>query len=189
MVFKFACKAITMIDFETMIYLFLFIIPAYIANSSPVILGGLYPIDSGKLFFDKKRIFGDGKTWFGLIGGFFCGVLSSILLYELLSSSSFDLFASKPHYYLAVGILLSAGTLMGDLFGSFLKRRFGARWGESTFLDQLTFLAGALLFCYPLGFTIIYQPLNVLFLVIFTYFIHRFANTFAHYIGIKKVPW
>ena len=42
--------------------LLLFLIPIYIANSSPVILGGGIAIDLGEKFFDRKRILGKGKT-------------------------------------------------------------------------------------------------------------------------------
>lgn len=178
-----------MLGLEVFAYLLIFIIPAYIANSSPVLLGGVYPIDGGLLFFDKKRLFGDGKTWFGLVGGFLCGVLSSILLAVILAGSVFDIFGAKPEYYLMSGILMSAGALFGDLTGSFLKRRAGARWGESTLLDQLPFLVCALAFCIPLNFTIVFRPESIAFLVFATYFIHRFANLAAHYFGLKKVPW
>ncbi|MFH0927177.1 MAG: CDP-2,3-bis-(O-geranylgeranyl)-sn-glycerol synthase [Candidatus Micrarchaeota archaeon] len=170
-------------------YILLFIIPAYIANSAPVILGGVYPIDGGANFFDGRRIFGEGKTWYGLLGGVFLGVLSSILLAFILSGGPYDLFGAQPQYYILCGIALSAGALFGDLAGSFIKRRLGAKRGDSVLLDQITFLLGALAFCYPLGLTIIFQPINALFLFVITYFIHRFANFAAHHAGLKRVPW
>jgi len=178
-----------MLEMPIYAYLLVFIIPAYIANSSPVILGGVYPLDGGAMFSDKRRIFGDGKTWFGFFGGFFCGVLSSIVLAHILPGTELDIFAGKAEYYILSGALMSAGALFGDLAGSFLKRRAGARWGESTFLDQLTFLIGALAFCYFLNLTLVFRPENISFLVFVTYFIHRIANSAAHYYGLKKVPW
>ena len=178
-----------MLDFHQFAYLLIFIIPAYVANSTPVILGGISPIDFGAKFIDGKRIFGDGKTWFGLFGGVFCGILSSILLAFVLRGSEFDLFGGRPDYYLLCGIALSTGALAGDLLGSFIKRRVGARWGESTFLDQITFVVVALAFCYPLGLTIVFRPESIAFLILATYFIHRIANSAAHYYGLKKVPW
>jgi len=45
---------------EDLLWLIIFILPAYFANSSPVILGGGAPIDLGRKAWDKKRIFGDG---------------------------------------------------------------------------------------------------------------------------------
>ena len=40
----------------------LFIIPAYVANSIPVVMGGGPPLDGGRMWKDGKRILGDGKT-------------------------------------------------------------------------------------------------------------------------------
>jgi len=170
-------------------YMLVFILPAYVANSVPVILGGVAPMDFGRNFFDKRRILGGGKTWYGLFGGLFCGILASIALAHILPGTELDIFAAKADYYLASGALLSAGALFGDLAGSFAKRRAGAKHGQSTLLDQLTFLAGAIIFCYPLGITLAYQPQNLAFLALITYFIHRIANSAAHYAGLKKVPW
>ena len=178
-----------MLDLQFFAYLLVFIIPAYVANSSPVVLGGVAPIDGGASFIDGKRIFGEGKTWFGLFGGLFCGILSSIVLAHILPGTDFDLFGGRADYYLLSGIALSLGALAGDLLGSFIKRRVGARWGESTFLDQLAFLVLALAFCYPLGLTIVFRPASIAFLILITYFIHRIANSAAHYYGLKKVPW
>lgn len=178
-----------MFDLGIIAYLLVFIIPAYVANSTPVILGGVAPIDGGLKFFDGKRILGDGKTWYGLFGGFFCGVLSSIILAYILPATQFDLFGARADYYIISGVALSAGALFGDLVGSFAKRRMSAKHGEASFLDQLTFLIGALAFCYPLGLTLVFQPQNVAFLVFITYFIHRVANFVAHIWGLKKVPW
>ena len=178
-----------MFDLAIYVYLLVFIIPAYVANSAPVILGGVAPIDAGLKLADSKRIFGDGKTWFGLFGGFFCGILSSIALAHILPGTQFDIFGGQASLYILSGIAMSAGALLGDLAGSFIKRRVGARWGESSFLDQLTFLIGALAFCYFLNLTLVFRPENISFLVFVTYFIHRIANSAAHYYGLKKVPW
>ena len=62
-----------------------FILPAYLANSSPVLGHKLfgkynYPIDFGKKLKDGKRILGDGKTWNGLIFGILVAVLVGYIL-------------------------------------------------------------------------------------------------------------
>ncbi|PIT84102.1 hypothetical protein COU37_04925 [Candidatus Micrarchaeota archaeon CG10_big_fil_rev_8_21_14_0_10_45_29] len=171
------------------IYLIIFILPAYAANAAPVLLGGLYPIDAGKKFFDKRPIFGKGKTWLGIAGGMGAGLLVAALEAYLLPSTQFDIFGSKPALYLLAGALLSAGALFGDLAGSFIKRRLAIPSGKPSFLDQLTFLFGALLFAFPFGFGMALEGANLIFLIIITYLIHRGANLAAHFIGIKKVPW
>jgi CDP-2,3-bis-(O-geranylgeranyl)-sn-glycerol synthase len=172
------------------IYLLFFILPAYVASSSPLILGGKTPIDFNKKFFDNKPIFGKGKTWAGFFGGFFAGVFCSILEAKLLISTPFDLFASNIYIYLQVGILLSFGAVLGDLLGSFIKRRLGYKQGKPSFLlDQLSFLVVSLAFVYFFGFRYIFSFESITFLFLFTYFIHKLANYLAYLLKIKKVPW
>jgi CDP-2,3-bis-(O-geranylgeranyl)-sn-glycerol synthase len=180
---------ISMFEPPLIVYSLVFILPAYVANSVPVILGGVAPMDFGRNFFDKRRILGNGKTWYGFFGGLFCGILASIALAFILPGSELDVFGGRADYYLASGILLSSGALFGDLAGSFIKRRIGAKHGQSMLLDQLTFILGAFAFCYPLGLSLAYRPENIIFLVLATYFIHRMANSAAHYMGLKRVPW
>ncbi|TFG05066.1 MAG: CDP-2,3-bis-(O-geranylgeranyl)-sn-glycerol synthase [Promethearchaeota archaeon] len=62
-----------------LIFSLLFIAPAYFSNAGMVIVGGGKPIDGGKNFRDGRRIFGDHKTWNGLIKGpLFIGIPVSI---------------------------------------------------------------------------------------------------------------
>ena len=63
--------------------LILFILPAYVANAAPVILGGKTPIDLGQQLGDKKRIFGKSKT----IRGFVAGVASGTIVGAILALS------------------------------------------------------------------------------------------------------
>ena len=48
--------------------------PAFFANGGMTFTGKGDPIDKGKNFIDGKRLFGDGKTWGGLIGGILSGI-------------------------------------------------------------------------------------------------------------------
>lgn len=41
--------------------LLLFILPAYIANATPVLFGGGMPVDFRRKFIDGERLLGDGK--------------------------------------------------------------------------------------------------------------------------------
>ncbi|HII61082.1 CDP-2,3-bis-(O-geranylgeranyl)-sn-glycerol synthase [Pyrococcus horikoshii] len=161
---------------------FWYILPAYFANSSPVVLGGGTPIDFGKKWRDGRRILGDGKTWRGFFGGLIVGTIIGIVQYFLL-----------PEYYGSLGIaielafLLSLGTLVGDLIGSFIKRRLNMPRGyPAVGLDQWGFLIAALCFAYPVK-TI--PTGEVLFLLVITPLIHWGANIFAYKMGWKKVPW
>ena len=167
----------------------LFILPSYFANSIPVLLGGGTPIDGGRKLPDGSRLFGDGKT----IRGFFAGVFAALLIGSLealvLPGTAWDIYAGNPQAYVYAGLLLGIGTMIGDLAGSFIKRRQGVARGKSSIvLDQLTFLIGALVFAYPVAAKLIGVE-AVVFLAILTYFVHVAANVLAHRIGLKKVPW
>jgi len=67
-----------------LLFSLLFIVPAYISNASMVITGGGKPIDGGKVLKDGRRLFGDHKTWNGLIKGpLYIGIPISIAVFVL----------------------------------------------------------------------------------------------------------
>src|SRR3989442_10565657 len=56
-----------------------FFLPAFVANPMAVVFGGGTPIDFGRTLGDRERLFGDGKTWRGLLGGPVFGGLLGVL--------------------------------------------------------------------------------------------------------------
>ncbi|EQD27161.1 Phosphatidate cytidylyltransferase, partial [mine drainage metagenome] len=114
--------------FQAVEALYVFI-PAFAANSAAVLTGGYGKMDFGRNFIDGKRILGDGKTWSGYIGGTVLASILGLILYSLMLV--FPLFANYPDPLLALygAALLSAGSLTGDAFGSFIKRRIGIQRG------------------------------------------------------------
>jgi len=167
----------------------LFILPSYFANSIPVLLGGGAPIDGKRKLADGQRLFGEGKTVRGLLSGVFAGVVVGALEGFILTGSPWDIYGTGVSTYILAGLLLGLGTMVGDLAGSFIKRRMGTSQGKpSLILDQLMFLVFALLFAYPLASALL-TPAAVLFLFILTYFVHIGANVIANRLGLKKVPW
>lgn len=160
-----------------------FILPAYVANSSPVVFGGGTRIDFGKSLHDGKRLFGDGKTYRGLLAGVVFGTFTGFVV-ALADVGGIPLsFRSK----MVAAFLLSVGTLVGDAAGSFIKRRMGISHGsQHEFFDQLLFLGGALLFA-----SIVFLPTlqEIVVLVVMTYVLHKAANWLAHKAQIKNVPW
>jgi CDP-2,3-bis-(O-geranylgeranyl)-sn-glycerol synthase len=161
--------------YAIILYPVIYILPAYVSNGAPVIFGGGVPIDMNRKFRGKP-IFGKHKTIRGLISGILSGfVIASLLSYFI------------PGIFLA-GISMSIGTHIGDLAGSFIKRRQGKKSGERTLLlDQYPFLIFALLFAFPFGgFPSIW---GIIFLVILTGLLHRSTNAAAHSLKIKEVPW
>jgi CDP-2,3-bis-(O-geranylgeranyl)-sn-glycerol synthase len=174
------------------IRLVLLILPAYFANSTPVLLGGGKPIDGGKKWRDGQRLFGDGKTIRGFLAGVLAGVAVGALEGAFLPGTAWDIYAlgaGSAFAYVLAGFLLGLGTMAGDLLGSFIKRRQGISQGkQSVVLDQLMFLAVALLLAYPVAAPIL-TPEAVAFLFVLTYFVHVGANVVANRLGLKKVPW
>ena len=169
--------------------LMLYILPSYFANSVPVLLGGGAPIDGGRKMGDGQRLFGDGKTVRGFFSGAAAGTLVGALEAIALSGSQYDIYGGSAAAYVLAGFLLGLGTMTGDLFGSFIKRRQKIAQGKpSLAMDQLMFLLFALAFSYPVASGLLSLE-AVLFLAVLTYFVHVVANVLAHRLGLKKVPW
>lgn len=110
-------------------------IVAAVANmvwvSSPYLSSLAAPIDGGRTWRDGRRIFGDNKTWKGLLGvtvfGAIAGVVWAVILL-VFGGVPYDLFfADRPF---SVGHAAWTGMLLGFAYGlfelpnSFLKRRF-----------------------------------------------------------------
>jgi len=163
---------------------FLYILPAYIANSSAALFGGGHPLDFGKKL-RKHRIFGEGKTFRGLILGVLFGTVAGNVMGFLLVGTTFSL--GSIEFYTALGLLLSIGAMFGDLVKSFFKRRLGFTSGQMLpLIDQLDFIIGAI----ALG-SLVYVPglKTVIFLIIITPLIHLLLNIIGYLLKLKKVPW
>jgi CDP-2,3-bis-(O-geranylgeranyl)-sn-glycerol synthase len=191
---------------------FLYIAPSYATNASMVVFGrNGTPIDGGRSFSDGKRILGDGKTWQGMIGGVITGTIVGIILLLIMQFIIWPYFQSdiienplypmnldnyaylkallNPPFLMGVlrGFLLSLGTPIGDMIGSFFKRRFNLERGApAPVVDQLDFLLGAILFAY-----IVFRLdwMYILFALLATILIHILANTVGYKMGYKRQPW
>ncbi|NVM35477.1 MAG: CDP-2,3-bis-(O-geranylgeranyl)-sn-glycerol synthase [Candidatus Lokiarchaeota archaeon] len=208
-----------------LIFSLLLIVPAYISNASMVITGGGKPIDGGRNFRDGRRILGDHKTWNGLKGPLYIGIPISFLIFLLFNiiwvpikdliinaatQGQYILYDNIEifEYYFIGGefpinflvliiriILASYGAVVGDLIGSFLKRRFDIKSGAPFWIvDQLDFALMALLFISIPGFIlpnlfILPDVFLIIFLIILTPAVSVIANTVAYIIGLKDVPW
>jgi CDP-2,3-bis-(O-geranylgeranyl)-sn-glycerol synthase len=169
-------------------YALYFILPAYVANASPIIFGGGRAIDAGKKLPDGKPIFGSHKTVRGFCAGLVAGTLtgavqSVVLKYNLLPS-----FVLPFQFNIMSGFMISLGALTGDLFHSFVKRRFSIPEGSPLpIADQLDFVVGAFFFYF-----IISQSLSLLTVAIIlavTLPLHLLTNFLAYKLGLKKTPW
>jgi CDP-2,3-bis-(O-geranylgeranyl)-sn-glycerol synthase len=190
-----------------------------------VFTGGGRPIDGGKLFRDGRRILGDHKTVNGLKGPLYVGIPLSYIVFLLfiilwgpiketiiqaLGEGQYILYNDLDvfQYYFIGGpfpmnflvlliriVLASYGAVLGDLVGSFLKRRFDIKSGAPFWIiDQLDFALIAILFITFPGFiapTIFLIPdIHIfIFLMIITPAVSIIANTVAYLVGLKSVPY
>lgn len=155
-----------------------FILPAYFANAAPVVLGGGPPLDMGKKFFDGRRIFGNGKTTRGFVGGIIAGTI--IGLFQ-------GIFRAPLGKHILLGFMLALGALLGDLVSSFIKRRIDIeRGGAAPGLDQLSFVVVALL----LASSVEVPSWQVIVtLLIITPPIHLATNFIGYKLGFKSRPY
>ncbi|MBU2477191.1 CDP-2,3-bis-(O-geranylgeranyl)-sn-glycerol synthase [Candidatus Micrarchaeota archaeon] len=169
-------------DYSFLYEMVLILIPLYIANSTAMFLGGKTRLDFSLNFPDNKPLLGEGKT----IKGTFLGMLAGMLAVYLINYY----FQGKVpiiENYFEYGILLAVGAILGDLIGSFIKRRMDIERGKPVLLlDQLDFV----IFGVFLG-SLIYSISAELFIVIcvVTLIAHKLSNWIAFKIKLKKVPW
>jgi CDP-2,3-bis-(O-geranylgeranyl)-sn-glycerol synthase len=166
-------------DLQTLISALVFFLPAYVANTAAGFFGGGAPLDFGKTFLDKRRILGDGKT----IKGAAAGILSGAL-YRFVENAYLSKFLYTDMF---LALSLSVGAIVGDLAGSFLKRRIGIESGESApFLDQLDFAIGALFLS---SFIVSLTMETVIILLLITPIGHLGVNILGFMLHRKEVPW
>lgn len=189
--------------------------PTILGGGRPID-GGRNWRDGNRLLGDGKTIRGfySGTLVGGLIGGI-VGLLEPLLPILLLPSTTnvpsvelrleyqnfleegivFNIlgFVNSEgilRYSLILGIMtglfLACGGLIGDLIGSFIKRRFGIERGHTfIFLDQLGFLVLGMAFVYIL----IPWPIQWLLVQIpITFITHITANLFGYFTGIQEDP-
>jgi len=123
----------------------LILLPAMIANMTPVLLKMKYwntPIN--------ENLFGKNKTWRGFLSAIVIGTLSYVLLVNLGTMSRFDLdIATGPVEIVVIGFFFSFGAIGGDLVKSFFKRKQGIDPGESfPPWDQIDYVLGAIVLTY-----------------------------------------
>jgi CDP-2,3-bis-(O-geranylgeranyl)-sn-glycerol synthase len=177
---------------------FWYMIPAFAANPMAVIFGGGRPIDSGLVLRDGQRLLGDGKTWRGLLGGILLGLLIGSAQHASATLAGMQQFAFGDSVQAATLVfLLPFGALLGDILGSFIKRRMHIERGAKTRgLDQYDFLIGTaiLLLIFEAEwflemYVLDYAIIGLIFIIIITPVLHRAINILGYRLGKKDVPW
>ena len=189
--------------------------PTILGGGAPID-GGRYWRDGNRMLGDGKTIRGFWAGTFvgGFMGGLIAGLiawmssifpvpinltddlilrlvyqdfLESGLFYEVLVFINLrGLFSNTVFLGFFTGGLMAFGGLIGDLIGSFIKRRSGIERGHPfIFLDQLGFLVLGMLFVYllipwPIEFLIVQVPI--------TFIVHIVANLFGYFTGIQEDP-
>jgi len=128
------------------------------------------PIDGNINFIDGKRIFGDNKTWKGLLGYIFFNIIFMVLvgiIYKATNIEHLNFFyinhKNTLTYNILVGALLGLFYALFELPNSFMKRRLDIKPGKTIkgpkkyffiFLDQADSVFGVALVVwmfYPIG--------------------------------------
>jgi len=111
------------------------------------------PIDHGKMW-RGRRLFGDSKTWRGVVVAV-VGCLSGVALQSALAGTRVDSLSLLDYpsaQAVWVGAAMGAGAMLGELPNSFTKRQLGIAPGKTTrgplavvfyVWDQVDLLTGA----------------------------------------------
>jgi len=203
------------LDLLFIFYISMWIIfPAYLANAVAVPVSKkhkFHPIDNGKMLFGQ-RVFGDGKTIegfllasaIGCIGGLVQVLVSPLFLAPslawhdfygsfLVPSSDIELCISTSIPAIVRAVIFPPGAMLGDLLGSFIKRRLRIERGTpAPVLDQLDFIAGVVLFSMLFTFAgASFVQLDIKYIItiiVLTPLIHRVVNKLAFKLRVKDVP-
>ena len=200
---------------------------AYLANTGAMLFGKWIPektgiqvivIDGGRNYSDGHRLLGDGKSWNGLIGGGIVSGLLFMLAHKLWNSNGANaplvdplLYADSNDWFwliesdnsgliaaFTMGFVLGFACMVGDMCGSFIKRRRGLKRegdqsSEAPLLDTIPFAIAIFITSFILfdGQIITHRNLveEILFLLLVTPIIHRLFNVIGYKFGLKDVPY
>lgn len=157
------------------------------------------PMDFNKKFKDKKRIFGDHKTWKGFIGYLLFNILFSVILGFVWKVSKLEYLnyfyinhENTIIYNILIGFLLGLSYALFELPNSFMKRRLDIEPGKTIdgakkkffiIFDQADSVFGVALIVwlfYPIGIWI-----YLLFIVVGT-ITHLLVNILLYFLHLRK---
>lgn len=178
-----------------LIFAVVFFLPAGLANVVPPLLVRIphlknwnTPLDFGASW-RGKRVFGDNKTWRGLVIGTFVGALTGALIYLVYPSfiNEIEIVPTLPLLdMLVIGALLGFGALAGDAIESFFKRRANVAPGKTWFpFDQTDYIIGGLVAVWPvvqLSF-LQYVTIGLVWVCL-----HLITNYIGFKIGVNERP-
>jgi CDP-2,3-bis-(O-geranylgeranyl)-sn-glycerol synthase len=166
---------------------FWFFLPAGIANLVPALAAkvpGLTtwntPMDFGRSW-RGIRIFGNHKTWRGIVSGTFLAALVGLFQYRFIAHS-----AESTGFIITATAAMGCGALLGDALKSFFKRRHRISEGKSWFpFDQIDYIAGGLALVLLLVDLTAAQIARI-FVIYFV--LHLVVGYVSYLAGFKKTP-
>ncbi len=180
-------------DILTAIWIFL---PAGLANGTPVFANKIpvinkinYPLDFYKSY-KGIRIFGDHKTFRGLITGIIIAILTTYLQKVGYQESTWLQENILINYNeispIIFGILAGGGALLGDAVKSFFKRRTNIKPGDPWFpLDQIDYIIGGCIFLLPYLYN---KPLYIVYIFVFYFLLHIVSTSIGYLLKLKDKP-
>jgi len=173
-----------------------FFMPAGLSNAAPVLANKVpsykkwkTPLDFGHSWHGK-RIFGDNKTFRGLVAGVVLATLAIGLQKYLFIHSGWIREISLIDYNQSavwlLGPLFGIGALVGDALESFFKRQIGIASGQSWFpFDQIDYIIGGLFFSLPLvRLSILYYP----WILVVWFGMHLIVSYIGYLLKLKDKP-
>ncbi len=181
---------------DILLALWLFL-PAATANAAPVFGPKIpfvrqwnSPIDGGRTF-REQRIFGNHKTWRGLLCGIVIATLTLWIQQLLFRHVEWAQYVSGPVDYTSLplfilGPLFAIGALGGDAIESFFKRQRGIKSGKAWVpFDQIDYIIGAVIVTLPFFVLSLSQYLWILSI---WFSMHLLVSYIGWAVGLKKDP-
>src|SRR5262245_26260969 len=186
-------------EFFTLAYLFLPLLVGLALHGFSIKYDALaflyHPIDRGRKF-RGKRIFGENKTYRGLVvvslGTAIGFGFQSLLLHRIASIRSVELFDYAFFKSVALGVAVGVAAMLSELPNSFIKRQFeiapgtaAKGWKSVIFYvyDQIDFLLGAWL---VLAVVVPVTAMRVLFSAGLLLVAHQIMSSVGHALGMRK---
>src|SRR3989344_2614114 len=164
-----------------------FLFPVYIADIMPLLFRNKlksleFPLDLG-IKLEGNSLFGAHKTFRGILVAILFG---TIMFYfqKVININSIIIYRD---YSVLLGFFLAIGAMFGDLFKSFIKRRINIIPGHNFFIaDQIDAVLGAILFS---SLIIKFTYLQIVLMVVFTYFLKLLLSYVGFVLHIRKHKW
>lgn len=173
-----------------------FFLPAYLANMTPPLArrANLFnfldrDVDFGKKFMDQP-IFGNHKSWRGVILGIFVGFVTVLVQGYLFQFPAVQRISFLDYGQINIflfGFLISAGAVFGDLLFAFIKRRMKVQPGARFIpFDQTNYVIGSAVFL-----TAFYKIGIIIWATIFllTFLLHVIFNRLGYHLKINSAKW